>query len=1271
MSDNSKKRKKDSDDAPIPKRPRFLGRPPHKIAAPSTTTAYPNGELNVSHFLRAHEYEIRALESAMKVAKKGLTRRAFQDVPRDLRRRTGSHNPQRVPKRLRLQARKEAKEDNTPISKNKSGSGIGKGKKKWLRIQGLENKKKARRKKKVEEPNKVTITNEPVGDKHVVEKDSRKPTKVASKHAEARTKRKKTVKLASPSMLPSRFRRRQLHKTWLPTHVWHAKRATMTPPKEPLWRFSIPLSPIVKGYRLTHRAASLRGAVAWDTSYVATMGLEGVEASVIGLLKALHFTEEVGEDCWQETRRGRKWLAGVRAREGWVYERDSKPLKKIAPITVIWRADQDVTSNRKKAMMRVHPTAFFQLWNEVIRASRVQKPSVTVEDLRFEIGSIEATGPAAAETLRSILTPSSSLEPPADAPQSVWSMLAPVTDVGVLPADALLIFTISDPRLRDPSKTACISQDPDSQVQLSQALADWPIDKTPVASQIFDRNARLAASRTLPSQKSINRRKSAASPGQHPEARTTDPHIPVLIHVSRAQNRWTVLLPWKCVLPVWQCMMRYPVSTGGNPRFGGLKETRQVSYERSMPSFPFDFPGTDAGWTWEVQQREVRQKEWTKKPKGKRIEWTSIDLGNGRKGEVGDPWACDWTELLGKAEREAGSKTLAPSAPYRQLHPNQAARLIAGLLPSTGYSNVPHLFTVKINMVQHGVPTECARIYRLSTTNAELRTKWLSLMPSSSQVRTPKGPAKKDPNPNPNSKSEALTKHLRARTLAAGLLEPKASANGPLKAGSEDYPVVPDQEDLIGFVTTGNYNLAEGMPSAIANIALHKVLEVSGTEAVNKDRHVCIVREAGRTFGSMSEDRAADGQANGVVHTEALLPGALAELIQDTLEDVLHTAIRNTVLSCHRSEKLLRMQSAATQAESLALSNIEPQSQTKANGATAVPTADTTAAKYENGRVFLKGNPLQTTPEIVCPHCKLPRLMYPIMGKGMQKPDLTREYCKKYPFVQEKGHDVYGNPFPTDMAKSKKERELIKQQQKNADKESVGTPGSQDTDMPGGESQGKEIKLNTGGKPASYIPWHTCPRSACKRSILITRFAHHLEKCLGISGRQSSRNAMAKLAGQEGNGTGMGNTPLGSRMGTPAPGSQGDSISISKVKGKGVSPVKKLGDDDEEGENDTPERKKKKKSSYVKKADREKMAKEGGTTLKVKLKANSASRESLKDSDRKMREGSEKPEKRERDEDSAVVDGAPKAKKIKLSLGKGDSGSVPPREDSRASQEAV
>jgi ribonuclease P/MRP protein subunit POP1 len=357
---------------------------------------------------------------------------------------------------------------------------------------------------------------------------------------------------------------------------------------------------------------------------------------------------------------------------------------------------------------------------------------------------------------------------------------------------------------------------------------------------------------------------------------------------------------------------------------------------------------------------------------------------------------------------------------------------------------------------------------------------------------------------------------------------------------------------------------------------------------------------------------------------------------------LLSNIVFGTALSCHRSEKLLRMQSAATQAESIALANLEPQSQKQnTNGATSIPMAETSAAKYENGRVFLKGNPLKTTPEIICPHCKLPRLMHPIMGKGMQHPDLTKEYCMLYPWVQRQGHDVYGNPFPTDMAKSKKERELIKQQQKNAEKESVGTPGSQDTDMAGGDT--KEIKLNTGGKPASYIPWHTCPN--CKRSLLITRFAQHLEKCLGISGRQSSRNAMAKLTGN-GTGSGLGNTPLGSRMGTPAPGSQDPSGPKSSSKSKGISPVKRsaTADDDADDLDDTPERQRqkiKKKSSYIKKADR---GNGGSGTLKVKLKTGRP------DLDRKHSGASENG-KRERDREGDEGGEERVKKKIKLSLG--------------------
>jgi ribonuclease P/MRP protein subunit POP1 len=66
-----------------------------------------SGELNVAAYVEAREFEIRALESGMQRSKSALTSRAFQKVPRALRRRTASHNVKRVPRRLRARAKRE------------------------------------------------------------------------------------------------------------------------------------------------------------------------------------------------------------------------------------------------------------------------------------------------------------------------------------------------------------------------------------------------------------------------------------------------------------------------------------------------------------------------------------------------------------------------------------------------------------------------------------------------------------------------------------------------------------------------------------------------------------------------------------------------------------------------------------------------------------------------------------------------------------------------------------------------------------------------------------------------------------------------------------------------------------------------------------------------------------------------------------------------------------------------------------------------------------
>jgi len=77
------------------------------IISQTTGKAFGDGEVDIDKFVKARQFEIKALEDGMRRSKGALTTRAFQNVPRDLRRRTASHNAKRVPKRLRARAKKE------------------------------------------------------------------------------------------------------------------------------------------------------------------------------------------------------------------------------------------------------------------------------------------------------------------------------------------------------------------------------------------------------------------------------------------------------------------------------------------------------------------------------------------------------------------------------------------------------------------------------------------------------------------------------------------------------------------------------------------------------------------------------------------------------------------------------------------------------------------------------------------------------------------------------------------------------------------------------------------------------------------------------------------------------------------------------------------------------------------------------------------------------------------------------------------------------------
>ncbi|PKS09185.1 hypothetical protein jhhlp_003799 [Lomentospora prolificans] len=885
----------------LPKRTKFLDA--RQIAAQPANDALKDGELDLQAFLAARQFEIDALEDSMRRTKEASSSRAFQRLPRALRRRTASHNPKRVPKRLRAKAIRESREDNTPIvvsRRRKPRTSRARIRLETAKRLGILAEKK--RKRKEREAREKAKEN---SDAMEVDTTDQGPTKTAITTRPARPKLRRNA-LNDPLPVKSKFKKRQITKTWLPTHVWHAKRARMTEPKNPLWRFAVPLTPNEKTYRPTHRAQGESGAVMWDASYVSTIGLYGNASGIERVLKRLGI---IDLNCWNE--KGRRWRQGTRTWDGMLSTQNNalEPRRAICPAIVLWDPeapgpeDQGQTKRMKRqrqVFIRVHPSAFLEIFNELLRLTKMETPRLYVEDLRFEVGSVEITGPASTEVLLGTLVPYARSPDEKEPHGKLFTALTGLTNPAALPANSVLGFSIQDPRLRYPPRTI---DPPDAQTdEFLTTLATWPAEDGLQPYQLWNRDARHVGS-CLPCKRAIDRRKSSKTPGAYLKATSADPPIPIILMAKRcgigrqAQGTWILLAPWKCIQPLWYSLVHYPLYSGGNPRFGGLHEMQQVAFERDQPWFPADFVGTRSGVQWELEQREKRQTYWDRRPKGKRTAWESIELGAGRKGEVGNGLYCDFGLLF----KMASDIEAQPSSPGDAMNVDQGVPIKAAeekdnahgldgmiqlsraqfydLLKQSDASHAPPpkaVVQVRLTFINKGIATTCARIYRLPTRRrgdtsdpavivpatqlppprpggdkdhlpADLREQWLALLPGGKKPGKAASPNAATPFPR------GADLHTRKRWLAKSLVASPARFPPPVPNESDiaGHPLVPDAEDLVGFVTTGAFSLSEGKGIAIGSIAVDKVLGDlrSGN---TREGTLCIVRNAGQNIGRLA-----------------------------------------------------------------------------------------------------------------------------------------------------------------------------------------------------------------------------------------------------------------------------------------------------------------------------------------------------------------------------------------------------------------------------------
>jgi ribonuclease P/MRP protein subunit POP1 len=244
-------------------------------------------------------------------------------------------------------------------------------------------------------------------------------------------------------------------------------------------------------------------------------------------------------------------------------------------------------------------------------------------------------------------------------------------------------------------------------------------------------------------------------------------------------------------------------------------------FESNAPWFPGDFPGLKAGWAWELTEREQRKTDWEKRPKSKRIQWETVDLGTGEKGEIGRGWACDWEYLYKGSEARPEKSTeqnSTESAPMNQSQPNYLGQAI--ISPATrniADISTSALVTISMFFVNRGHVSTCARIYRLPASDSELRKRWLAL--------------------NSKKQSPSRSDQVAGASAATGKAQPH----------------VPPATDLVGFVTSGNYNLGEGQATAIGSVRLSHLLEDPETVSIGgRFSGLCIVRDTGVSVGRLA-----------------------------------------------------------------------------------------------------------------------------------------------------------------------------------------------------------------------------------------------------------------------------------------------------------------------------------------------------------------------------------------------------------------------------------
>ncbi|QLQ79393.1 hypothetical protein HG537_0C00400 [Torulaspora globosa] len=601
------------------------------------------GMLKIGEFIGSREFEIRELQAAMRSSKTANSTRVFQSLPRKLRRRTASHNVRRIPKRLRNRALREMVKSEQSVVVKKGGK---------HRRHGLT----ARQLYRVKMSTKLLRLAGKCGSMRMG-----LPRDVTAKNCNLRQKLKAlraTInsvstrgefvgnKLGSydntgvgglactPRGRPKYFKRQRLF-TWLPSHVWNAKRSHMIK----RWGFQIPWSPTQKCYKLAHRiggnVSASDGALCMDTSFYGTLIITDTCTEESAALKDLVSRMTNKRAVLGKYRISKTWF------EGLLYDLEEDSSTILGEVDLLW-------IELNMVMIRIHPS----IYPTVFKSLQSKIPNTfTIHDCRYSLGSITLKGAKSLMSLASVLR---SCEKSLSYQQ--FSRVSRVSEISSLPHRTMFAFNCIDPRhlaRPRPINTSELAKAPAIE-EIMSLQNDFPLQAiTQVLKRLCDPESRRDSYNNQQTLKQLSKRRQgllSSEPANQkqnmiPFDSKTDPAIPLLV-VKRQQNKdWVMLLPWFWVLPFWCQLNRV-----SRVYHFGLRQQQQLNFEDGRLYFPDDFPFTKAGETENELKGQALRSKWNRKPPAKRVNFERIP-GLHREpipasdGEIGDPFTSDWRLL--------------------------------------------------------------------------------------------------------------------------------------------------------------------------------------------------------------------------------------------------------------------------------------------------------------------------------------------------------------------------------------------------------------------------------------------------------------------------------------------------------------------------------------------------------------------------------------------------------------------------------------------------